>query len=170
MHLESLMRLSPLVLAFGLVASSLSVPVASQKPDDQLAPLSVELLHKGQAHLAAGRLIEADDALEAALIVDPRNRTAFVVMAQVAARQKLYGQAIRLTNKALQLDPTDRKALQVQGEAMVELGATARAREVLTKLQGVCGAACPEVASLSAAIARGPTLAAAKAPTAPKVN
>lgn len=169
MGLERLMRLSPFVLAFGLVASSLSVPVASQKPDDQIAALSVELLKKGEAHLAAGRLIEADDALEAALVADPRNRAAFVALAKVAARQKLYGQAIRMTNKALLLEPADRQALAVQGEAMVELGATARAREVLTKLQKVCGTACPEAASLSAVIARGPTLAAAK-PVTPKVN
>ena len=170
MGLESLMRLSPLVLAFGLVASSLAVPVASQQPDDQITPLSVNLLKKGEAHLAAGRLIEADDALEAALAADPRNRAAFVAMAKVAARQKLYGQAIRMTNKALLLEPADRQALEVQGAAMVELGATARAREVLAKLQKVCGTACPEVASLNAAIARGPTLAAAKAPSTPKVN
>lgn len=163
------MRLSPLVLAFGLVASSLSAPVVGQKPDDQIAPLSVELQKKGETHLAAGRLIEADDALEAALVVDPRNRAAFVALAKVASRQKLYGQAIRMTNKALALEPNDRVALELQGEAMVELGATARARETLAKLQKVCGAACPEAAQLSAAIARGPAMAAAKTPT-PKVN
>ena len=164
------MRLSPLVLVFGLVASSLSVPVASQKPDDQVAPVSVALVKQGETHLAAGRLIEADDALEAALIADPRNRAAFIAMAKVAARQKLFGQAIRMTNKALALEPSDRQALEVQGEAMVELGATARAKEVLTKLQSVCGTACPEAAQLSAAIARGPSLAAAKTPPTPKVN
>lgn len=164
------MRLSPLVLAFGLAASSLAVPVAGQKPDNQIAPLSVALLKEGQAKLATGKLIEADDAFEAALAADPRNRQAFVAMAKVAARQKLYGQAIRMTNKALLLEPTDREALEVQGQAMVELGATARAREVLAKLQQLCGAACPETATLAAAIARGPSLASAKTPEPPKVN
>ena len=164
------MRLSPLVLAFGLAASSLAVPVAGQKPDDQIAPRSVELLKQGEAALAAGKLIEADDALEAALAVDPRNRAAFVAMAKVAARQKLFGQAIRLTNKALALEPTDKDALAVQGEAMVEQGAAARAREVLAKLQKLCTQGCPQAAQLSAAIARGPSLAQAKPPSPPKVN
>jgi predicted Zn-dependent protease len=105
------------------------------------------------------------------LAVDPRNRAAFVAMARVAAKQKLYGQAIRFTNKALSLEPNDRAALGVQGQAMVELGATARAKEVLAKLQTVCAGTCPEAMTLSAAIARGPTLAAAKpAPTAPKTK
>ncbi|MEO6580632.1 MAG: hypothetical protein ABIN83_05725 [Sphingomicrobium sp.] len=156
------MRLSPLVLIFGLAASSMAVPGASQRPDDQLAPKSVVLLKQGEASAAAGKYAEADDAFETALAVDPRNRAAFVAMARVAAKQKLYGQAIRFSNKALLLEPTDRSALQVQGQAMVELGAAARAKEVLAKLQGLCTGGCPEAATLSASIARGPTLAAAK--------
>ena len=165
------MRLSPMVLAFGLAASSLAVPVVGQKPDDQIAPQSVEFLKKGEAALAAGKLIEADDALETALVLDPRNRAAFVAMARVAMKQKLYGQSIRMTNKALQLEPTDRDALNVQGQAMVELGASARARDVLAKLQKVCSQGCPQAAELSGAIARGPSLAQAKPPaTTPKKN
>ena len=164
------MRLSPVVLAFGLAASSLAVPVAGQKPDDQIAPRSVELQRQGEAALAAGKLIEADDALEAALAVDPRNRAAFVAMARVAARQRLFGQAIRLTNKALSLEPTDKDALAVQGAAMVELGASARAREVLARLQKLCASGCPQAAELSGIIARGPSLAQAKPPAAAKTN
>ncbi len=165
------MRLSPLVLVFGLAASSLAVPVVGQKPDDQVAPRSIELQKQGETALAAGKLIEADDALEAALAVDPRNRAAFVAMAKVAAKQRLYGQAIRLTSKALALEPTDRDALALQGEAMVEQGASARAREVLAKLQKICGPqSCLQVATLSAAITRGPSLAQVKPRTAPKTN
>lgn len=164
------MRLSPLVLAFGLAASSLAVPVAGQKPDDQIAPLSVEYLKKGEAALAAGKLIEADDAFETALAVDPRNRAAFVSMARVAMKQRLFGQAIRLTNKALSLEPTDRDALALQGQAMVEQGAAARARDVLAKLQKLCTSGCPQAAELSAAITRGPSLAQAKPPATPKTN
>jgi len=164
------MRLSPLVLAFGLAASSLAVPVVGQKPDDQIAPKSIEFLRQGEAALAAGKLIEADDALETALAIDPRNRSAFVAMAKVAMKQKLYGQAIRLTNKALALEPTDKDALALQGSAMVELGAAPRARDVLAKLQKLCTQGCPQAAELSAVIARGPTLAQAKPPATPKTN
>jgi cytochrome c-type biogenesis protein CcmH/NrfG len=166
-----LMRLSPLVLAFGLATSSLAVPVIGQKPDDQIAPKSIEFQKQGETALAAGKLAEADDALETALAIDPRNRGAFVGMAKVAMKQKLFGQAIRLTNKALALEPTDKDALAVQGSAMVEQGAVARAKDVLAKLQTLCAQGCPQAAELSAAIARGPTLAQAKPPaTAPKKN
>ncbi len=164
------MRLSPSVLALGLAASSLAVPVVGQKPDDQIAPKSVEFQKQGEAALAAGKLIEADDALETALAIDPRNRGAFVTMARVAMKQRLYGQSIRLTNKALSLEPTDKDALAVQGTAMVELGAAARAQEVLSKLQKLCTQGCSQAAELSAVIARGPTLAQAKPPATPKTN
>ena len=154
-----------------LVASTVPVAVVGQRPDDQIAPQSIELLKQGETLLAQGKLVEADDALETALVVDPKNRTAFTVMAKVAIKQKLYGQAIRLTNKTLALEPTDRDAIAIQGEAMVELGALLRAKENLAKLQKLCGTAgCPQVALLSTAIAKGPALAAAKAPEVPKKN
>ena len=165
------MRLTPLVLCLGLAASALPVAVIGQRPDDQIAPQSVTLLKQGETLLAQGKYIEADDALETALALDPKNRAAFNVMAKVAIKQKLYGQAIRLTNRALALEPTDRDALAVQGEAMVELGALPRARENLAKLQKICGTSgCPQVAVLSTAISRGPALAAAKTEATPKKN
>lgn len=159
------MRLSPLVLLCGLAASSMAVPVSGQRADDQIAPQSVALLKKGEALIEVGKYLEADDALEAALVLDPKNRAAFVAMAKGAMKQQLYGQAIRYTNKALQLEPTDRAALALQGQAMVEAGATPRARDVLSRLQKLCASGCPEAAVLSAAITRGPTLAAAKPAT-----
>ncbi len=164
------MRLLHRIGLAGLVAAMIAAPIAGQKPDDQILPRSVELLREGEALLAAGKFTDADDALEASLAVDPRNRTAFVVMARVAQKQKLFGQAIRFTNKALALEPRDRDALAVQGEAMVELGAVPRARDNLVKLQKLCPSGCQQLAMLSAAINRGPTVAAAKPPQIPKTN
>lgn len=158
------------VMLIGIAGAIVAAPVTGQKPDDQILPLSMQLLEDGGALLKAGKLNEAHDALETSLAVDPRNRSAFVLLARVAQKQKLYGKAIRLTNKALALEPTDRAALAVQGEAMVELGALPRARENLAKLQKLCANACPEVAVLSSAINRGPTVAQAKTPAAPKTN
>ena len=160
----------PRILLAGAAAVMIASPVTGQRPDDVLHPRSVELLHQGQALLGAGKFVDADDVLEASLAIDPRNRTAYIVMAQVAQKQKLFGQAIRFTNKALTLEPNDRSALAVQGEAMVELGAVARARANLARLQQLCPNGCAELASLSAAINRGPTVAQAKTPATPKAN
>ena len=161
-------RLFLLALAVG---SAGLAPLAAQKPDDQIAPRSVQLQRQGEAAMAANDYAAANDALETALAVDPRNRGVFVALARVATRQKLFGKAIRLSGKALALEPNDRDALAVQGVAMVEAGATARARQNLTRLQSICAkAGCGQVAELNAAIARGPTPVAKPAAVTPKKN
>jgi Tfp pilus assembly protein PilF len=165
------MRSLSRLLLIGFAGLTLAAPVASQRSDDQILPKSIELQRQAKEQLSAGKLDQAEDLLETALAVDPRNRAAFIDIARVAEKQHLYGKAIRMTNKALLLDPNDADAIAVQGEAMVELGATARAQANLQKLQTLCGAkACPQVAQLSAAISRGPTVASAKVPETPKSN
>ncbi len=154
----------------GFAAFALSAPVVGQRPDDQISPRSVQLQRQGQAFLAAAKLDQAQDMFETALAVDPRNRGAFVDLARVAEKQRLYGKAIRLTNKALALEPNDPDAIAVQGEAMVELGAVARAQANYAKLQTICPKGCPQLSMLSAAIARGPAVASAKPPASPKSN
>jgi len=164
------MRFVVPVLAARVVVLACSGPVVAQKADDQIAPKSVELQKQARVAIAAGKLEQAEDLLETALAVDPRNRGAFVDIARVAEKQHLFGKAIRMTNKALALEPNDPDAIAVQGEAMVEMGATARAQANLQKLQSICKGGCPQIAQLSGAISRGPTVAAAKAPPSPKSN
>lgn len=169
---EVLMRVMPIAAALGIVAATLASSGGTQVPDAQLNPQSVQWQKAGETALAAGNFQAADDALETALVLDPRNRGAFISLARVAQKQKLYGQAIRLTNKALALEPNDIVALGVQGEAMVELGAAGRAQQNLAKIKGICAAKpCAPATSLAAAIQRGPAMAV-KAPTpqAPKKN
>src|SRR4051812_41078858 len=169
-HVESLMQSFARFALVGLAAVALASPVASQRPDDQIAPKSIELQHQAKSLATAGKLEQAEDMLETALAVDPRNRGAFIDIARVAEKQHLFGKAIRMTNKALQLEPNDPDAIAVQGEAMVEMGATARAQANLQKLQSICAKGCPQIAQLSAAITRGPTVASAIAPEVPKKN
>lgn len=158
-------------LMVGAAAALVASPVVGQLPDNQISPQSVQLQRQAESQIAAGKLSEAADLLETALAVDPRNRSAFVDLARVAKQQKLFGKSIRLANEALQLEPNDLEALEVQGEAMVELGALPRAKENLAKLQKLCGSnPCRQVAALSAAISRGPTVAAVTTPDVPKKN
>jgi Tfp pilus assembly protein PilF len=164
------MRLMPRILVIGLASVALAAPVSGQRADNQINPKSVELQRQAKTLLNAGKLEAAEDLLETALAVDPRNRWAYVDLARVAEKQRLFGKAIRMTSKALELEPNDADAIAVQGEAMVELGAVARARQNLQKLQTICRQGCPQLSQLSAAISRGPTVAAAKPPETPKSN
>lgn len=163
------MRSLPVILLIGFASVALAAPTESHRPDDQIAPKSLQLQHQARDLIAAGKLEQAEDLLETSLAVDPRNRSAFVDMARVAEKQRLFGKAIRMTNKALLMEPNDPDAIAVQGEAMVEMGAVPRAQANLQKLQQICGAkSCPQVAELTAAIGRGPTVASAKPPETPK--
>jgi Tfp pilus assembly protein PilF len=76
----------------------------------------MQLQRQGQTLLASGKLDSAQDMFETALAVDPRNRGAYVDLARVAERQQLFGKAVRLTNKALAMEPNDADALAVQGK------------------------------------------------------
>ncbi len=164
------MRFLSRFLFIGAAAIALASPVSSQRSDDQIQPRSVEFQRQARELVGVGKFEQAEDLLETALAIDPRNRGAFIDIARVAEKQHLYGKAIRMTNRALLLEPNDPDAIAVQGDAMVEMGAIARAQANLQKLQTICRTGCPQIALLSAAISRGPTVASAKAPETPKSN
>ena len=166
------MRFTPASIALAVLLTTVSSVGLTQRPDSQISPLSIEWQHAGATARKAGNYQAATDALETALAVDPRNRSAYVELAQVARAQGLQGKAIRLYREALLLDPTDVGALVGQGEAMVEKGAIAKAKENLAQAQSVCKAECAAVGKLAAAIEKGPPptiLSAKDTVPAPKV-
>ncbi|WP_420146290.1 tetratricopeptide repeat protein [Sphingobium sp.] len=150
------MRFTPASIGLAAALSTVSSVGLSQKPDSQISPKSVEWQQAGETARKAGNLEGATDALESALAIDPRNRAAFVELAEVARAQGLQGKAIRLYKEALLLDPTDVVALAGQGEAMVEKGAVAKAKDVLAQAQSLCKGDCAPVGKLAAAIEKGP--------------
>lgn len=163
------MRVSPVALVLSLTLLAVSSGVSGQKADDQINPRSLALLAEGQSALAAGKYEAANDALESALAVDPRNRNAFIALGKVAQAQQLPGKAIRMYFEALALEPNDVNALSAQGEAMVQKGAVERARANLARVRTLCKVECPPAAQLAAAIAKGPPPIVATAPASDKV-
>jgi Tfp pilus assembly protein PilF len=162
-----------LSLAFTTVSS---VGYGKRVADDQIDPQSMALTKLGMEDAAAGQLEEATDALESALAVDPRNRAAYIELASVAKKQGLSGKAIRMYREALLIEPNDVIALSGQGEALVQKGAVARAKENLARIEKLCVNACPEQTRLAAAIEKGPDKsvmaaeAAAPKPSAPPAS
>lgn len=152
--MEMLMRFSPPALALSLALLTVASVGHSQRPDAQIDPLSVALTAEGKASLAAARYDAANDALESALAVDPKNRTAYITLAQVAERQGLPGKSIRFYREALLIEPNDVTALAGQGEAMVAKGAVAKAKENLARITTLCVSACNEQVRLAAVIAK----------------
>lgn len=163
------MRVLPLVLASAIGLAAVSTAVQGQKPDAQINPRSVALLDQAKGARSTGNLETANDLLETALAVDPKNRAAFIELAEVAKAQGLPGKAIRFYREALELEPNDRTALAGQGDALVQKGAVTKARENLAKLKQVCNGACPEEARLAAVIEKGPPPAVLSAQATTKV-
>jgi len=150
------MRITAISAAAALMLLSVSTSLMAQRPDDQIDPKSLALLEEGRGAKAAGNLDGAQDALETALAVDPRNRQAFIVLAEIARERALPGKAIRLYREALALEPNDLVALRGQGEALVAKGAVAKARENLAKIKTICNSDCGDSTALAASIAKGP--------------
>ncbi|TZG28996.1 tetratricopeptide repeat protein [Sphingomonas montanisoli] len=163
------MRFSPPAIALSLVLATVSSTVVAQKADDQINPKSLALLAEGQSQLKAGNLSAANDTLETALAIDPRNRGAFVALGRVAQAQQLPGKAIRMYFEALSIEPNDVNALGAQGEAMVQRGAVERARANLARVRTLCKTECAPATQLAAAIAKGPPPAVVAAQNNTKV-
>ncbi|NIJ07054.1 Tfp pilus assembly protein PilF [Sphingomonas vulcanisoli] len=135
-----------------------------QRPDTQIDARSLALLGQAQAAYKAGNFASAEDLLETALAVDPRNRAAYVTMGEVATAQQLPGKAIRFYREALTMEPNDTAALSGEGVAMVQKGALDPAKANLARIRTLCKADCPPAVTLAAAITKGPpaTLVAAQ--------
>lgn len=150
------MRLTSMAAAAALAVVSVSTSLSGQRPDTQIDARSMQLLEQGRAQKAAGNFEGATDTLETAVTVDPRNRAAFILLAEVAGARGLPGKAIRLYREALLLEPNDLRALRGQGEALVQRGAVARAKDNLTKIKTLCKQDCADATALAAVIAKGP--------------
>jgi Tfp pilus assembly protein PilF len=124
---------------------------------------------QGEAALAAGNSDAAEDALEAAVVADPRNRAAYVSLGKVAQAQQLPGKAIRYYKDALLLDPNDIAALGAEGSALVQRGAVDRAKANLARIQTLCKVGCTAATVLAADIAKGPPAAVQTAQASDKV-
>lgn len=166
------MRFSPLAIGLSLMLATVSSSGLSQKPDAQIDSRSSALVAKAAAAVKAGNLDEATGIYESALAVDPRNRAAFIGLAEIARAQTLPGKAIRLYFNALAIEPNDLQALKGQGEAMVEKGAVERARQNLARIKTLCRVECAPATQLAATIAKGPPVptVTAQAPAEPDEN
>lgn len=160
------MRVSFLALGAGLILASL--PTASNaRADHDIFPQSLELVQLGEAAQKVADLDKAIDYYEAALVADPRNRSALIALAQVARAQGLSGKAIGLYRDALTLEPDDVLALAGQGEALADKGAVDKARDRLAEVRRLCAAPCAAATGLEKAIAANATKQMATAETTP---
>ncbi|NJM50382.1 MAG: tetratricopeptide repeat protein [Sphingomonadales bacterium] len=147
-----MMRFSPAAIALSLSLAMLSSASIGKKADDDVNPISLSLMQKGNEAAKANQSEEAVNWYESALAVDPRNRAAYLEMARVVRAKGLNGKAIRFYKEALEIEPNDQVALAEQAEAMLAKGAVDQAKANLARLKLLCQGECTRVDKLALAI------------------
>lgn len=158
---ELAMRYGPAAAALSLVfavQASISLAQTSYTPD----PRAASLVAEGRAAMETGDTQAAVDAFEAALAVDPGYTQVYLDLADAARAEGLPGRAVHFYREAQERDPDNLAAITGEGEALVQKGAMAAARDNLERLETLCGATCTETVTLAAAIDRGPPVMTAE--------
>lgn len=149
------MRFAPAALALSLavaVTSSMSLSA----PTEDLGPRADALIAQGRAAQAAGRINDAVDAYEAALVLHPANIDVLLNLAAATRIQGMQGKALHYYREALETDPRNLTAIAGEGAALAEKGALQKARLNLSRLENLCGTNCDETRKLAAVIAEAP--------------
>lgn len=84
---------------------------ASAQPDD---PVTV-----AEGIYTSGDIDRAYDALRQAVLLDPQNPKAFILLARIYLQQGKLDEAVRSAQRALQLDPSNANAYELMGKSYV---------------------------------------------------
>ncbi len=148
------MRFSPLVISLSLFLATVSSVGYSHNQDDQISAQAQAFMDKAAQAVEAGQWDEAIGLYETALALHPRNRKAYIALAEIATQQNLPGKAITLYKEVLEISPNNQTALIKQGQLFAQKGAIERAQANLTRLKILCGVDCANNQSLKIAIAK----------------
>lgn len=153
------MRFTPasIILASALALSA-SSGLTGKVAAPQIAESDVRAAQwkeRGAAALTANNLSVARDAYETALLLAPADPQIYFALGRIARAEHMPGKAIRYFGRVLDLQPNNQLALQAEGLAMMDKGATESARETLAQLRTLCRAECAVADPLVAAIAAG---------------
>ncbi len=132
------MRLTATGICLAALLATVSSTSFSTPAPTPINAASRAMQAEAERLVAAGQLEDAIGYFESALAADPRNADAYVGLGGIARTQQLPGKAIAYYREASQLAPDNRAALLGSGEAMLDRGATDRAREQLARLQALC--------------------------------
>jgi len=152
---EYLMRFTPAALALS-VLFAISSSVTLSAPREDLDPNAAALVAQGRAAQMAGRINEAIDAYESALVIQPGSVAVLLNLAAATRLQGMQGKALHYYRQALDNDPRNLDAIAGEGAALAEKGAIGKARRNLARLKGMCGLDCEATRQLAAVIDKGP--------------
>lgn len=158
-----IMRFSPAAIGLSLTLAVMSSASIGGRADNNIDARSIALVKAGEQEAIAGRIDSAIGWYESALVVDPRNRGAYIAMARAVKSQGLNGKAFSFYKAALELDPNDQVALAEQTDVLIAKGALETARKNIARLTTMCRSDCAAADRLSVAMAAASQKAQAQA-------
>ncbi len=142
--------------ALALAVGGVSTVALCETPEPRISAQSMKFTTAGEGLLGDQKAEAAIDQFETALAVDPKNVRAYIGLARAHDALGLPGRAVKFYREGLTIDPSNLTALEEQGEALVERGATARARKNLERIRDLCERECTQATRLASAISAGP--------------
>lgn len=117
------------------------------------APRSEAWFAAGAVALRSEDYQEARQALERAIVADPKNARAYAYLGQVHQQLGALHEARKYYRIALEIDPDQVEGLSWAGQSDVALGQIDQAQEKLERLRRLCGPGCAEYRALERSLA-----------------
>ncbi|WP_262691811.1 tetratricopeptide repeat protein [Kordiimonas aestuarii] len=144
------MRIRHLVMISALMGAVASPAFAQTAEKYRL--LSSELVTKAQHSLNAEKAHDAQMLYERALVANPANVDALIGLGRAHEAQGHVGSGLKYYRKALEIEPNDKDALEVQAIAFLKRNLAAKAEGNREKLARLCQAGCAELEAVDTAI------------------
>ncbi len=141
--------------SFKIIALSavlLSAPTYASQTASKYIDLSKSLTTNAAAVFENGKPAEAQNILEHALVADPANIITLITLGKVHEAQNRMGKGLKYYRQALEIDPNNLNALELQSIAFLAKGLNDRAEKNLTKLTQLCREGCDALTKVEAAV------------------
>lgn len=133
------------------LAACVSFSVSAQS-DTKYLKVSQHLVAQANAALENERYPDAQFLYERALVASPANITALIGLGRSHEGQGRVGKGLKYYRQALEIEPNDQRALEVQALAFLKRDMTDRADNNRDKLARLCINGCEALASVETAI------------------
>ncbi|WP_417449590.1 tetratricopeptide repeat protein [Kordiimonas sp.] len=114
--------------------------------------LSNDLVVEARVTLTAEKAQEAQALYERALVANPANVDALIGLGRAHEAQGHVGSGLKYYRKALEIEPNDKDALEVQAIAFLKRNLATKAEGNREKLARLCQSGCAELEAVSTAI------------------
>ena len=138
-------------LAVSVLIGSLASPALAQTAE-KYRLLSNDLVKKAEADMKAGAPRDAQAIYERALVANPANVEALIGLGRAHEAQGHVGSGLKYYRKALEIEPNDRDALEVQAIAFLKRNLADKAEGNREKLARICQSGCAELEAVETAI------------------